>query len=591
MEKENKEKNILRKFWRRFWALLEPSRKQIKILFVFIAVFEASRMVGPYILKLIIDRLANFDVAEVGQIFLFIAFMFLSEQTVAVINHFRGKRTLKMLIEVEYYLPVQVHRKLVNLSLSYHVRENTGNKITKIEKGINRITDLMANLSFEVVPTLIQLTVTLAVLIFVDWRFSVSFAIFAPLFIFITYKINKDLNPMRKKRHRNYEIASGKMGESIININTVKSFVQEKKEIKKYSDIKESIKKSEIKEWYRLFNFDIGRSFIIDTGRISILLFGVYLVWQAAITIGTLVFVITLTEKAYIALYRLSRFYDRAEEGAEAVNRFMDIIDEEPLIKNPKNGLKPKKIEGQIKFKNVSFAYEDDKNPALKNVNMEISSDCVTALVGPSGGGKTTVAKMIYRHYDPQKGEVLLDSLNLKKLDLFHFRKAIAIVPQEVEIFNISVRENIGYAKNRASFDEIKSAARIANAEEFIKKLPQGYDTLIGERGVKLSGGQRQRIGIARAILANPKILIFDEATSNLDSASEKLIQDAMEKIRKGRTMIIIAHRLSTIKKADKIVVLENGRVAEQGSHFELAKTSGGIYAKLLKLQEMGDVE
>jgi ABC-type multidrug transport system fused ATPase/permease subunit len=585
------ENNILRNFWKRFWILIEPSRKQIKALLIITIVFEAARMVGPYILKLIIDRLANFNTAEIGQVLLLIALMFLGEQTVAMINHFRGKRTLKMLIEIEYYLPVKVHKKLVNLSLSYHVRENTGNKITKIEKGINKITDLTANLSFEVVPTLLQLAVTLIVLIFVDWRFSVSFAIFAPLFIFATYKINKDLNPMRKIRHRNYEIASGKMGESIININTVKSFVQEKKEIKKYSEIKENIRTSELKEWYRLFNFDIGRSFIIDTGRISILLFGVYLVWQSAITIGTLVFVVTLTEKAYISLYRLSRFYDRAEEGAEAVNRFMDILDEEPLIKNPENGLKPKKIAGQIKFKNVNFAYEDDKNPALKNVNIEISSGCVTALVGPSGGGKTTVAKMIYRHYDPQKGAVLMDDVSLKELDLFYFRKAIAIVPQEVEIFNVSVRENIGYAKDRTTFAEIKSAACIANAEEFIAKLPQGYDTLIGERGVKLSGGQRQRIGIARAILANPRILIFDEATSSLDSASEKLIQDAMEKIRKGRTMIIIAHRLSTIKKADKIIVLEGGRVAEQGSHFELAKASGGIYAKLLKLQEMGDVE
>lgn len=571
--------------------MLEPSRKQIKILFGFTIVFEAARMTGPYILKLIIDRLTNFNAAEIGQIFLLIALMFFSEQAVAMINHFRGKRTLKMLIEVEYYLPVKVHKKLVNLSLSYHVRENTGNKITKIEKGINKITDLLANLSFEVVPTLLQLSVTLVVLIFVDWRFSASFAIFAPLFIFITYKINKDLGPMRKKRHRNYEIASGKMGESIININTVKSFVAEKKEIKKYSDIKEGIKISEIKEWYRLFNFDIGRSFIIDFGRISILLFGAYLVWQSAITIGTLVFVVTLTEKAYISLYRLSRFYDRAEEGSEAVNRFMDILDEEPIIKNPVSGLKPKKIEGHVKFKNASFSYEDDKNLALKNVNIEISSGCVTALVGPSGGGKTTVAKMIYRHYDPQKGEVLLDSVNLKKLDLYNFRKAIAIVPQEVEIFNVSVRENIGYAKEKTSFQEIKSAARIANAEEFIERLPHGYDTLIGERGVKLSGGQRQRIGIARTILANPKILIFDEATSSLDSASEKLIQDAMEKIKKGRTMIIIAHRLSTIKKANKIIVLENGKVVEQGSHFELAKASGGLYAKLLKLQEMGDVE
>jgi ABC-type multidrug transport system fused ATPase/permease subunit len=318
---------------------------------------------------------------------------------------------------------------------------------------------------------------------------------------------------------------------------------------------------------------------------------GVYLVWQGSVTIGTLVFVVTLSEKAYFSLYRLSRFYDKAEEGAVAVKRFINITKEEIDIKNPKNGIKPTRVKGEIKFKNVNFAYPNTSELALDNVNLKISSGCVTALIGPSGGGKTTVARMIYRHYDPQVGKVMLDDEDLKKYDLYAFRKHIAIVPQEVEIFNSSVSDNIAYANSGASQKEIKAAARIANAEEFINKLSDGYETLVGERGIKLSGGQRQRIGIARAILANPKILIFDEATSNLDSYSEKLIQDAMKKISKGRTMIVIAHRLSTIKKADKIVVLENGKVVEQGSHIELSQASGGLYAKLLKLQEMGDVE
>jgi ABC-type multidrug transport system fused ATPase/permease subunit len=222
---------------------------------------------------------------------------------------------------------------------------------------------------------------------------------------------------------------------------------------------------------------------------------------------------------------------------------------------------------------------------------VKIPAGSMTALVGPSGGGKTTLARMVYRHYDPVEGEVLLDNRNLKDYDLYAFRRFIAIVPQEVEVFNTSVRENIGYAKPDAGLEEIQAAARIANAEEFILNLKDGYDTLVGERGIKLSGGQRQRIGIARAILANPKILIFDEATSSLDSHSERLIQEAMDKISKNRTVIVIAHRLSTIKKADKIIVLEKGRVVEEGNHYELAAVEGGLYRKLLKLQEMGEVD
>lgn len=334
----------------------------------------------------------------------------------------------------------------------------------------------------------------------------------------------------------------------------------------------------------------LGRNLIADIGRGAVLLLGVYFVAQGVITVGSLIFAFTLSEKAYASLYRLTRFYDRMEEGREGVNRLLALFNyQNEIVDNPK-GYKPKTIEGEIEFQNVSFAYGDNSRSAIVDLNLKINSGCVTALVGPSGGGKTTLARLIYRHYDPQSGRVLLDGRDLRDYRLRDFRRFLAIVPQEVEIFDLSVRENIAYAKPEASFKEIEAAARIANAEEFILRLENKYDTMVGERGIKLSGGQRQRIGIARAILANPRILIFDEATSNLDSQSEALIKDAMDKISRQRTMIIIAHRLSTIKKADKIIVLENGHVVEEGSHMELSRLDGGLYAKLLKLQELGEV-
>jgi len=580
-----------KKFWLRLWKLLIPSKKQIKRLLILILVFESSRLVAPYILKLIIDKLTNFNIEEIKTIILLIILMLASEQVVAVIDYYLDKSIFKILINIGYYLPIKAHSKLMDLSLGYHEKEDTGNKIIKVERGMTKINDLMVNIFWEVAPTLIQLTVTLIVLFIVDWRFGLSLLVFTPLFIIVTYKVNKDLQPLRKKRHQDYEIASGKMTQSIININAVKSFVQEKQEVKQYGKIKKEIRKNELREWFKLIKFSFGKSTIINLGRVTVLLLSVYFISQGEITIGTLIFVITLSEKSYFSLWRLSRFYDRVEEGAEAVNRLVNLMEEKEEIKNPHNGLKPKSIIGQIIFKGVDFMYDQKGRQALKNISLRINLGCVTALVGPSGGGKTTVARMIYRHYDPQAGQVLLDDKDLRNYDLYGFRKFIAIVPQEVEIFNSSVKDNISYANPKADLSEIKAAARIANAEEFIKDLPQKYDTLVGERGIKLSGGQRQRIGIARAILANPRILIFDEATSNLDSYSEKLIQDAISKISKGRTMIIIAHRLSTIKQADRIIVLEDGRVVEQGSHFELAKVGGGLYAKLLKLQKVGDVD
>lgn len=578
-------------FWFELWELLEPSQKQIMVTLGFIVLSEIINLIGPYILKIIIDKVTNLSVAVILPVIFFIVLMFAVNQANSLISYFKDRKIFKIIMNLEFYLPIRAQKKLVNLSLNYHEKENTGNKITKIEKGIGRISELIGNLAWEVLPTIFQLIATIIVLLVIDWRFALSVLFFSPIIVWITFATNKALLPVRKKRFVDYEVASGIMGQSIMNINTVKSFVQEEREIEKFSILRRDIKFNELKEWFDLIKFRLVRNLLVDLGRSSILFLGLYLIYQGNLSIGSLVFVITLSEKSYLSLYRLSRFYDKAEEGAVAVKRFIDLVETENDIVSPENGIKPKTLVGEIEFKNVYFQYTEAKENVLKNINLKLTAGTTNALVGPSGGGKTTLARMVYRHYDPQKGAVLLDGVDLRKYDLFEFRKFFAIVPQEVEIFNTTISENISYAKPNASKDEIKKAAQIANAEEFINKLPHGYETEVGERGVKLSGGQRQRVGIARAILANPRVLIFDEATSNLDSYSEKLIQDAMEKISKGRTVIIIAHRLSTIRKADNIIVIEKGKIVEQGTHNELCKNCGGLYAKLLNLQSLGDVD
>jgi ATP-binding cassette, subfamily B, multidrug efflux pump len=581
----------LKRFWLRLWSLLAPIHRTIRNMVFLIMSIELSRLIGPYILKLIIDTIARFQTEDIGKLIILITIMFLSNQLVSILAYFEDRKIFKVLGETEANLSIDTHHKMVYLGLTYHEKENTGNKIIKIQRGVYKINDLLGNFFWEVAPTIFQIIFTTIVLFFLDWRFGIILLIFVPFFIFLTAKANKEAYPFRKEMYHTQEEAYGLLTQSVININTVKSFVQEEKEHKRFRKITQRVKDFFLFAYGRILKYNLKRNLVIDSGRALILFFGIYLIWKGSITVGTVVFVFTITEKALISLYRISRLYDRIMDSSEAVERLYELSQAESEIKNPKNGLKPKSIEGQINFKDVSFAYKESETEALKNIDLQINSGCITALVGPSGGGKTTLARMIYRHYDPTSGKVLLDEKDLKTYDLYAFRSFIAIVQQEVEIFDSTVRENIAYAKPGASLKEIKAAARIANAEEFIEQLKDGYETLVGERGIKLSGGQKQRVGIARAILANPRILIFDEATSNLDSYSEKLIQEAMEKVSQGRTVIIIAHRLSTIKKADKIVVLEKGSIVEEGSHFELAKAEGGLYQKLLSLQRMGDVE
>lgn len=577
-------------FWTKLWRLLSPSHRAIRLLLVLIMLTEAANLVGPYILKFIIDTITNLRMEDLRRILELVFLMMVANQATSFLGNWRDRKVFRVLADIILYLSESAHRKMVYLDLGYHEKENTGNKITKIQRGVDKIDSLFGSLSWEVAPTAFQIVFSTGILFFVDWRFGAILLVFIPAFLILTLRVNRLAFPFRMARFDAEEQASGVMTQSIININTVKSFVQEERESRGYKRILKKLTDNLLAEYGKILSYNLRRNFVIDLGRVSMLLLGVFLALQNEITLGSLVFIITISEKSLISLYRVSRLYDRIMESSEAVTRLYDLSHEKAEIENPKNGLRPADIEGKISFKDVKFKYQESGIRALDNVSVKINSGCVTALVGPSGGGKTTLARMIYRHYDPDSGEILLGGKNLKEYDLYAFRKFIAIVPQEVEIFNATIRENISYAKPGASLAEVKAAARVANAEEFVSQMQDGYDTLAGERGVKLSGGQRQRIGIARAVLANPRILIFDEATSNLDSQSEKLIQGAMEKISRGRTVIIIAHRLSTIKKADKIIVLEKGKVVEEGSHFELAKSDGGLYRKLIDLQKMGDV-
>jgi ABC-type multidrug transport system fused ATPase/permease subunit len=278
----------------------------------------------------------------------------------------------------------------------------------------------------------------------------------------------------------------------------------------------------------------------------------------------------------------LSKAYSILQQGMASIKRIFEVIDISPTIKDEKGAKDIGKINGQVDFKNLHFAYEKDE--VLKGINLSVSPGEIVALVGRTGAGKSTLVSMLLRFHDPSKGEVLVDGKDIRKIKIESLRKQIAVVPQEIALFRGTIKENIAYGKANASDDEIVNAAQSANAHGFIEKLPNGYDTEVGERGAKLSGGERQRVAIARAILRDPRILILDEATSSLDAETEALIRDALEKLMRGRTTFIVAHRLYTVEKANRIVVLENGKIAESGSHQALLGKDG-LYKRLYEIQ------
>ncbi|HPV65509.1 MAG TPA: ABC transporter ATP-binding protein [bacterium] len=586
-ESNNLNKNSI---FKEFFKLTKPYYRPIISLSVLIIFLEAFSLVGPYILKIIIDEILIFSPDKIRYFILLIFVFFLSLLILSVANYFKDKKIFSVILKAEYDIPIKCQKKLLELDLAYHQKEGTGEKITKIEKGVGKFVDLLITIFWELLPVSFQLISVSVILLIIDYRLFLLLFVFSSLLFFLNIKVNKNVYPIRKQRYKRYEQASGKIVQTIVNIGTVQSFSQQERELNELSFLKKGILLDETREWSYVLKFSNLREIIVGLGRASFLFLGIFLIIKNQISIGTLVFVVTLSEQVFSSLSRAYRLYDQFAEGAEGINRLASLLKTESSIKNKgKIRLKDKDIEGEIKFKNIDFSY-DNGHKILNNFNLNIPAGAITALVGPSGGGKTTIVRLIFRHFDPVSGQILLDNYNLKDLELFSLRKLLSIVPQEVDIFNSTVAENISYAKRSASFREIEAAAKIANASEFIEKLPNKYNTIVGERGMRLSGGQRQRIGIARAVLADPKILVFDEATSNLDVESEKLIQEAINKIAKDKTIIIIAHRLSTIKMANKIAVIENGQVVEEGMHLQLMNKKDGLYQKLINLQSSGEI-
>lgn len=568
---------------RDIWFLLESVRPMLPFLLGLLLITQLLQLVVPYLFKQIIDTISHMGPDAPTKLFVLIGASFLMTLTVATIRFRRDEQIFELLLRLWRDLPVKAQQKVLDLSLGFHENQDTGATIVRIKRGVERFDEFVANCLFDVIPSLVQTLGTFIFLCVIDWRVALVFFPISPAFIWLTKWINEQVSPIRRELEDLNEQAGSHLAQTLMNMNTVQSYAQQARELARHRSIRQQAYETEGKEWALVLKTSFWRDQLINVGRNLVLLYSVYLLIHGDINLGTLVMFVTVSETAYISHFDLSRIFARGANWAESIRRLAQLL-QEPLHVTEKADARPiGPIKGEIEFRNVSFAYSEGQY-SLDQVSFHIEPGKTIALVGPSGGGKSTIINLLYRHYDPTSGQVLIDGQPLTELKIASFRTQMAVVTQNVEVFD-TIRENIAYGRPDATLDEVVAAAKLAHAHEFIEKLPDGYDSLVGERGIKLSGGQRQRIGIARAILTNPRILVFDEATSNLDSHSERLIQDALRRLRQQRTVIIVAHRLSTIRSADRILVVRDGKIVERGNHAELLQNRNGVYAQYHGLQ------
>ena len=572
-------------FIKKTWHLIKGFRKYFVVGLFFLLITESLSLVSQYLFKDIVDYLPDFtqsgNAGYLIKLVIGIAACYVATSAFEYLTIVLISRTQNRL---GHYLYIMVYGKLIDLSVAYHERENTGAKINKVENGIDRVHDMIDRLFWDFAPTLIRVIISSVVLFTIDWRIASVFLSVMPFYLYMTIRANKKILPIIKEIRSGYERVYGKLTQAIFNVRTVQLFAQENEEKRRANIGLKAIVKNQ-DQWVKVeFRSLWWRSNLSNLGRIFVIAFGAYLALKQEITIGELVLFLTISFATFDSLFRMSRVFNHIIDAKVSIDRIIEILDNGEVVKSVSNAKKIR-LRGKIEFKDVSFAYKD-KN-VLDDIELSIEPGELVALVGPSGGGKSTIAKLLYRYYDVTQGKLLIDGVDIRNLHLKDYRRQLGMVSQDIDMFDDKVKDNIAYGQPGASLKAIKRAAVAANADEFIEKLSDKYDTEIGERGVKLSGGQKQRIGIARALLVDPKVLILDEATSSLDSESERNIQQAIKRLIKGRTTIVIAHRLSTIKNADKIVVIDQGRIAEVGNHLTLMRQNG-VYKKLVDLQVKG---
>jgi ATP-binding cassette, subfamily B, heavy metal transporter len=470
------------------------------------------------------------------------------------------------------------------LSLRFHLERKTGGLTRVLERGRNGIETIVRMVILQLAPTIVEVSLLMAVLLWkFDWRYVLATLITVVIYMYYTYIATEWRIEIRRKMNDSDTEANTKAIDSLLNYETVKYFSAEEREAARYDRSMERYESASVKTYTSLAVLNTGQAIIFTAGLTATMVMCAVGVRSGHNTVGDFVMVNAMMIQLYQPLNFMGMVYREIKQAIIDIEMMFNVLSRNPEVKDIPDAAPLAVTSGNVRFDNVQFAYESDR-PILKGLSFEVPAGKTVAIVGPSGAGKSTISRLLFRLYDVSGGRILIDGQDIRNVTQASLRASIGMVPQDTVLFNDTIRYNIRYGRWDATDAEVEEAARLAQIDGFIRMSPKGYETQVGERGLKLSGGEKQRVAIARTILKAPPILVLDEATSALDSHTEREIQDALERVSRNRTSLVIAHRLSTIVTADEIIVLDQGRIAERGTHGQLL-ASGGLYASMWNRQ------